>query len=454
MTRDSVAVIVLAAGQGTRMKSDYPKVMHRLAGRPMLAHVLESATRLAPDRVVAVIGPNMDDVAAVAAPHPTVVQAERLGTGHAVQQARAELEDFSGDVLIVYGDTPFLTPETMRAMVNKRRAEPGPAVVVLGFTPDDPAEYGRLVAGDDGSLDAIVEFKDASPDERAIRLCNSGVMAVDGKVLFELLDQVDNANAKGEYYLTDIVAAARARGLDCAFVEGAEDELMGINSRRDLARAESIIQDTMREWAMDNGTTLTQPESVFFSIDTRLGRDVVVGPCVVFGPGVVVEDDVEILGFCHFEHCLVKQGARVGPYARLRPGAEIGREAHIGNFVEVKKSVVEDGAKVNHLSYIGDGRVGAGANIGAGTIFCNYDGFTKNTTIVEAGAFIGSNSALVAPVTIGAGAVVGAGSVITKDVSDDALALARGTQIEMPGWAAKFRERKRAEKQEREKNEG
>ncbi len=444
MTR--TAVVILAAGMGTRMKSDLPKVLHPVAGRPMINHLIDTAAGLDPERVVVVIGPGMDDVARAVAPHPTVVQTERLGTGHAVKCARDALAGFDGDVLVLYGDTPMITRETLERMLKMRRSAPHPAVVVLGFEPEQGGEYGRLVTGEKGALELIVEWRDATPAQRDLRLCNSGVMCVDGGRLFELIDRLGNDNAKGEYYLTDIVALARFEGLHCGYVEGDADELVGVNSRVELAQAEAILQQRLRLRAMENGATLIDPSSVFLSWDTRIGRDVVIGPNVFFGPGVGVGDRVEIRAFSHIEGASVADGATVGPFARLRPEAEIGAGAHIGNFVEVKKATVEAGAKVNHLTYVGDARVGAGANIGAGTITCNYDGFTKSFTDIGANAFIGSNSALVAPVRIGDGAVVGAGSVITRDVAPGALAVARGNQMELPGWVEKFRERKRAEK--------
>ena len=441
-----LAVIVLAAGMGTRMKSDLPKVMHPLAGRPMIQHLMETVSGLDPDKVVVVVGPGMDTVAQAVAPAQTVVQTERLGTGHAVMQARDLLKDFHGDVLVLYGDTPLITKDTLQRMLAERRnADKNPAVVVLGFKPVDPGHYGRLVVGAEG-LKAIVEFKDANHDQREIPLCNSGVMAFDGACLWDRLARIGNDNAKGEYYLTDVVGLARGDGANCSFVLGDEQELLGVNSRAELAGAEAIIQGELRRAAMDDGATLIDPASVWFSWDTQLGRDVMVWPHVVFGPGVTIGDHVVIKGFCHFEGCTIADGADVGPYARLRPGAEIGAAAHIGNFVEVKKSVIEAGAKVNHLSYIGDAQVGADANVGAGTITCNYDGFTKSCTEIGAGAFIGSNSSLVAPVKVGARAMIGAGSVITKDVSDGALAVGRGAQMEVAGWADRFRAAKAAEK--------
>ena len=438
MASQKLAVILLAAGMGTRMKSALPKVMHPIAGRPMIAHLLDTVSGLNPDRMVVVIGPEMEAISRTVAPVPTVVQAERLGTGHAVAQAREALADFDGDVLVLYGDTPLITRGTLERLLAERRGPRNPAVVVLGFKPDDPGHYGRLVVGAEG-LKAIVEYRDANHEQREIHLCNSGVLAMDGKRLWSLIDRIDNKNAKGEYYLTDVVALARSAGANCSHVEGAPMELLGVNSRSEQAVAEAVVQKQLRERAMEAGATLIDPESVWFAWDTTLGKDVTVWPHVVFGPGVTIGDNVEIKGFCHFEGCTVADGAILGPYARLRPGAEIGEAAHIGNFVEIKKATIEAGAKVNHLTYIGDARVGAGANVGAGTITCNYDGFHKSFTDIGKGAFIGSNTALVAPVKIGDFAVIGAGSVITKEVTPGALAVARGSQMELPGWAERFR---------------
>ncbi|CAA7617818.1 fused N-acetyl glucosamine-1-phosphate uridyltransferase; glucosamine-1-phosphate acetyl transferase [Magnetospirillum sp. LM-5] len=427
------------------MKSDLPKVMHPLAGRPMIRHLIETVQGLSPEKVVVVVGPGMDCVAEEVAPLTTAVQTDRLGTGHAVAQAKAALGEFDGDVLVVFGDTPLITRDTLKRMLAERRGPKQPAVVVLGFKPADPGHYGRLVVGAEG-LKAIVEWKDGNEEQRAIPLCNSGVMAVDGKRLWRLVERLSNDNAKGEYYLTDVVALARGDGASCAFVLGEPEELLGVNSRVELAGAEAIVQRRLRLAAMDNGATLIEPETVWFSWDTKLGRDVVVWPNVVFGKKVSVGDGVTIKGFCHFEGCTIGDGVEIGPFARLRPGAEIEDDAHIGNFVEVKKAKVEKGAKVNHLAYIGDARVGAGANVGAGTITCNYDGFDKSFTDIGAGSFIGSNSSLVAPITVGDGAIVGAGSVVTRDVTPGALAVARGNQMELAGWADRFRERKKAEK--------
>ncbi len=439
------AAIVLAAGIGSRMKSALPKVMHAIAGRPMIGHVLTTLADVGIAPVVVVVGPDMDNLSKTVAPHRTVVQTDRLGTGHAVLQAKDALAAHQGDILVLYGDVPFISPETLRRMRAARDAAVMPAVVVLGFSPKEPGAYGRLVVEKNG-LERIVEAKDATRGELAIGLCNSGLMLVDAKQLWDLLSQVTNENAQREYYLTDIVGLARKKGLTCAVVEGGEEELMGVNSRAELAQAEAVFQERMRRRAMDNGATLTAPETVFFSADTEIGRDVEIGPFVVFGPGVKVADNVTIKGFCHFEGAHLAPGAVVGPYARLRPGAEVGEDAHVGNFVEIKNAKLEKGAKVNHLSYVGDARVGAKANVGAGTITANYNGFSKSKTDIGAGASIGSNSVLVAPVKIGDGAMTGAGAVVTKDVPADALAVNTSRQDVREGFAAKYRTLKQAEK--------
>lgn len=443
-----IAAIVLAAGKGVRMKSALPKVLHPVAGRPMIAHVMDRLRDLAPERMAVVIGPDMAEVARAVRPAATVVQDRPLGTAHAAACAREAMAGFRGDVLIVFGDTPLLSTATLEAALAARRGGGAPAVAALGFTPADPAGYGRMVLGRDGSLEAIVEDRDASPGQRAIGLCNAGVMAVAGEHLFGLLAAVEAtgaANAAGEYYLTDIVAAARARGLACAAVEAADgDDVRGVNTRAELAAAEAIMQARLRRAAMAGGATLPDPDTVYFSYDTELGRDVTVGPQVVFGGGVTVGDGAEIRAFSHIDGAEIEAGAVVGPFARLRPGTRIGRGAQVGNFVEVKAAEIEAGAKANHLSYIGDARVGEGANVGAGAITCNYDGFAKSRTEIGAGAFIGSNASLVAPLSVGAGAIVGAGSVITADVPADALAVERNGQRVKPGWAAAYRSRKRA----------
>ncbi len=442
------AAVVLAAGKGTRMASARPKVLHEIAGRAMVGHVLDRLAEIALDRCVVVVGSGADEVCEAVAPTPTVFQDPPLGTAHAVLAARPYLTGFDGGVLILFGDTPLLTAETMTRMLAALHAPANPAVVVLGFRPDDPAGYGRLVTGPDGALEAIVEHREATGAQREIGLCNAGIMAVDGRRLLLLLEAIDNANAKGEYYLTDIVAVARGRGHACAVctIEDAA-EVMGINARTELATAEAVLQRRLRAKAMAGGATLIDPDSVFLSFDTVLGRDVRVGPQVFFGPGVTVGDRVEINAFCHLEGAAIDDDAIVGPFARLRPGAKIGPEVKIGNFVEIKAATLEHGAKVNHLSYIGDTDVGAKANLGAGTITCNYDGFFKTHTEIGAGAFIGSNTSLVAPVTIGPGAITGAGSVITRDVPADALAVERAGQTVKDGWAESFRRRRQAEKE-------
>ena len=427
------------------MKSSLHKVLHPVAGRPMLLHLLESAAALSPERQVVVVGAGRDQVErAVAGTGVRVaVQDQQLGTGHAVAQAHDALAGFAGDVLILYGDVPLGRAETRRAMLDRLNRGDEPRAVVLGFRPDDAAAYGRIIADGPGIIEKMVEYKDASEAERAVTLCNSGLMAVRSTDLFVLLDRIGNDNAAGEYYLPDIVMLP---GGASAVIETQAWEVAGVNSRVELAGVEALWQARRRVEAMREGVTLVAPDTVFFAHDTRLGRDVVVGPHVVFGPGVTVADDVTIHAFSHLEGSAVASGAEIGPYARLRPGAEIGAKAKVGNFVEIKKATLGEGAKANHLSYIGDASVGAGANIGAGTITCNYDGFFKYRTEIGAGAFIGSNSALVAPASIGEGAIVAAGSVVTRPVEADSLCLVRPEQVGKVGWAARFRERMRAKK--------
>ncbi|KJE36376.1 bifunctional N-acetylglucosamine-1-phosphate uridyltransferase/glucosamine-1-phosphate acetyltransferase [Thalassospira sp. HJ] len=437
-----LSVVVLAAGMGTRMKSALPKVMHKVAGKPMVGHVIDTAAHLNATKTMVVVGPDMPDLIKAVAPHPTFEQTDRLGTAHAVLAARDGLSGLRGNVLVLYADSPLFTAETLARLVAARE-ENDHAVAVLGFRPEDPTGYGRLVTDQNGNLTAIVEDKECDDAQRQINFCNSGVMCFKAEDMIATLEAIDNANAKGEYYLTDAVAVAQKNGQSCVAVEVDEAETLGVNSRTQLAVAEAIVQNRLREAAMAEGATLVDPSSVFLSADTKLGRDVIVEPNVVFGPGVTVGDNVVIKAFSHLESCVIGEGADIGPYARLRPGAEIGAGARVGNFVEIKKAVVEDGAKVNHLSYIGDARVGAKANIGAGTITCNYDGFRKQHTDIGAGAFIGSNSSLVAPVEIGDGAIVGAGSTVTGKVEADALTLTRAERIEKKGWAAKFREKMR-----------
>jgi bifunctional UDP-N-acetylglucosamine pyrophosphorylase/glucosamine-1-phosphate N-acetyltransferase len=441
MPRRPLLVVILAAGQGTRMKSAVPKVLHAVGGRSMLGHVLSTALELQPQSLAVVIGPGMEAVRAevvAQAPRASVwVQAEQRGTADAVLAAHKELSSHSGDVLVVYGDTPLLTAATLNRLLQA--LDDGLGVAVLGFEAADPSGYGRLKTDEEGGLAAIREEKDASPEERAIGLCNSGVMAFRQDDLVGLLARIDNANAKGEYYLTDAVAIVRKSGARAGIVTCSEDEVLGVNSRDQLAAAEAIFQARARLRAMQEGATLIAPETVWLSWDTRIGRDVVIEPNVFLGPGVTIDDGAEIKANCYIERSHIGEGARVGPFARLRPGADVGPDARVGNFVELKNTKLGPGAKANHLSYIGDANVGAKSNIGAGTIFCNYDGFNKHRTELGEGVFVGSNSSLVAPLKIGAGAYIGSGSVITRDVPADALALERTKQEVRPGWAAKFR---------------
>lgn len=434
-----LAAIVLAAGKGTRMKSDRHKVLHPVAGRPMIEHLLAELATLAPARTVVVVGQGRDQLEAqLGARAEVAVQEPQLGTGHAVAQAEAQLAGFAGDVLVLYGDVPFVRAKTMRAMVARLHGEGTPAAVVLGFEPEDPLQYGRVIATD-GMIARMVEYKDADEAERAARLCNSGLLAARAEDLFPLLARVGNDNAQGEYYLPDIVNIAIADGRGCAVVTTDDpDEVAGINSRSELAAAERRWQDARRERAMAEGASLAAPETVFFSWDTQVGRDVAIGPNVVFGPGVSVADGVTIHAFCHLEGARLASGTEVGPFARLRPGAVLEEGAKVGNFVEMKKAVLGPGAKANHLTYLGDATVGAGANIGAGTITCNYDGYFKHQTVIGERAFIGSNSALIAPVNIGADAIVGAGSAVSRDVGDGELRMVRAEQLVKPGWADRF----------------
>ena len=446
-----IAVVILAAGKGTRMNSDLPKVLHPIAGAPMLHHAMRAALSLNPARLAVVVGPGAGAVATAAhelAPGAAICeQAERLGTGHAVRMADAALADFTGDVFVLYGDTPFISAETLAAMVSARAD--GADLVALGFDAAQPGGYGRMVTGPGDTLERIVEAKDASEQELAIRTCNSGVMVADSTTLFGLLAQVGNDNAKGEYYLTDVIGQARAQGLSARVVRCDEAETLGINDRVQLAQAEAAFQTRARNAAMLGGVTMTAPETVFLAWDTQLGRDVTIGPNVVFGPGVEVADGARIRAFSHLEACRVGPGAIIGPFARLRPGAEIGADAHIGNFVEIKNARIGQGAKANHLAYVGDATVGARANLGAGTITCNYDGFTKHLTEIGEGAFIGVNTALIAPVSIGDKAYVGTGTVVTRDVPEDALATSRTPQTNREGFAPRLREKMRTRAQNR-----
>ncbi|HYI40590.1 MAG TPA: bifunctional UDP-N-acetylglucosamine diphosphorylase/glucosamine-1-phosphate N-acetyltransferase GlmU [Allosphingosinicella sp.] len=435
-----LAAVILAAGKGTRMKSDLHKVLHPIAGRPMIEHLLDSVETLGAERVVVVVGDRREQLEkALSGRVEFAVQEPQLGTGHAVLQAKEALAGFEGDVLLLSGDVPFIRPATMRSMLDALHGAADPAAVVLGFRPPDAAAYGRVVAGPDGRVARIVELRDATDEERAIGLCNSNLFAVRSGDLWKLLEGLGNENSQKEYYLTDIVAIGAAAGRSTLLIEGEAAEAIGPNSRSEFALAEAAWQSRRRFEAMAEGATLIAPDTVWFAFDTKLGRDVTIEPDVFFGPGVSIADGVRIRAFSHIEGATIAAGAEIGPYARLRAGTVIGEKAKIGNFVETKKAILGPGAKASHLTYLGDAEVGAGANVGAGTITCNYDGYFKYGTVIGEGAFIGSNSALVAPVRIGAGAIVGAGSVVTRDVEADALALARGAQEAKPGWAARFR---------------
>ncbi|MFT4151392.1 MAG: bifunctional UDP-N-acetylglucosamine diphosphorylase/glucosamine-1-phosphate N-acetyltransferase GlmU [Paracoccaceae bacterium] len=440
----NVSLIVLAAGMGTRMNSDQPKVLHPLGGVPLLHHALAAGRALEPERVVVVTGHGADAVARAVHDFDedalTVVQEQQLGTAHAVAQAAPLLSDARGEAIVLYGDTPFIRAETLQAMLAARTKH---GVVVLGFHAADPGRYGRLIVEGD-ALTRIVEWKDATEDQRAITLCNSGVVCADAQLLFSLVAEVGNDNAAGEYYLTDIVELARARGLSAGVVICDEAETLGVNTRAQLAEAEAAFQARARAEAMENGVTLTAPGTVWFALDTVVGRDAVIGPSVIFGPGVTIESGAEIKGFCHLEGCHVSRGATVGPFARLRPGAELAEDVHVGNFVEIKNTILDEGVKVGHLTYLGDAHVGEGTNIGAGTITCNYDGVMKHRTTIGKRAFIGSDTMLVAPVTVGDEALTGSGSVITEDVPAGAIAIGRARQVVKPGLAVKLMDRLRA----------
>ena len=439
LTPAASTAVLLAAGLGTRMKSQHPKAMHRIAGRTMLRHLIGACEGVF-DRLVVVVGPGMEALAREAAPHPVVVQHERLGTAHAALQAAGEFGD--GDVAVLYADNPLIRPDTLRRLLDRRRRRGegwDAGLVLLAMRPPEPGRYGRVI-GRDGAVERVVEWADASEAERGIGLCNAGVFCADAADLARWLHAVRPSPAKGEYYLTECVALARAEGVPVAAVEAPYDEVRGINSRAELAEAEAVVQRWLRAAAMEGGATLTAPDTVFLSADTRLAPDVVVGPHVVIGPGVSVESGAELRAFSHLEGCRVGPGAVIGPYARLRPGTSVEEDAHVGNFVELKATRLGAGAKANHLAYLGDAEVGAGSNIGAGTITCNYDGYAKHRTTIGAHAFIGSDAVLVAPVTVGEGALVAAGSVVTRDVAPDAMAFGRAEQVDKPGRAARFRE--------------
>ena len=446
-----VSLIILAAGQGTRMNSDLPKVLHRVAAAPLLHHAMAAGRTLEPARTVVVVGHGAEEVAKAALGYDdtaeVVVQAEQLGTGHAVAQAAPLLADAPGEAIVLYGDTPFIGADTLRTMLAARARQD---VVVLGFHARDPGRYGRLIVQGD-SLLAIREYKDASDQERTITLCNSGVICASAETLFRLVAKLGADNAAGEYYLTDVVELARAEGLSAGVVICDETETLGVNTRAQLAEAERGFQIRARAAALEEGVTLTAPETVFFALDTVIGRDAVIGPNVIFGPGVTIESGAWIKGFCHLEGCHVSRGADVGPFARLRPGAELAEDVHVGNFVEIKNAILDEGVKVGHLSYIGDADVGEHTNIGAGTVTCNYDGVMKHRTRIGKRAFIGSDTMLVAPVTLGDGVLTGSGSVITEDVPAGALALARARQVNKPGLATRLMDRLRAVKAAKQK---
>ena len=450
----ATALIVLAAGKGTRMKSDLPKVLHPIAAAPMLAHAMRAGAALDPDRVIVVAGHGAEAVGKAAVdfdPRSQVVlQTEQLGTAHAVAQAAPALDGFSGDAVVLYGDTPFVTPDTLTRMAEARTSSD---IVVLGFEAADPGRYGRLImAGTE--LERIVEYKDALDQERAVSFCNSGIIMADAAQLMDLMSRVTNDNAAGEYYLTDIVALARADGLSATAIACDESETLGINSRSELAAAEAAFQSRARHDALENGTTLVAPETVFFALDTVIGRDTVIEQNVVFGLGVTVETGAHIRAFSHIEDAHIARGAVVGPFARMRGGTELSENVKIGNFVELKNAQLEEGVKVNHLSYVGDTHIGQGTNVGAGTITCNYDGVLKHRTTVGERVFIGSNTMLVAPVSVGDEAMTASGSVITKDVEPGALAIARGQQVNKPGLARKMMTMLRAKKKKREQETG
>lgn len=441
-----IAAVILAAGKGTRMKSDTHKVLHPIAGRPMLMHLMASVDELEPAKKVVIVGDKADQLEkALAGSADLAVQEPQLGTGHAVQQAEGALTGFDGDVLVLYGDVPFVPAATMRAMIDRLNAPDAPAVVVLAFEPDDAQQYGRVITDGD-RVTRMVEHKDATPEERAVRLCNSGLMAAKSADLFALLSRVTDDNAAKEYYLVDIVNIANADGRHCAVVVTDPYDVAGINSRGELAAMEGEWQARRRAQAMADGASLIAPETVWFAWDTRLGRDVLVEPNVFFGPGVTVADGVKIRANSHIEGAVIGAGCEVGPFARLRPGAVMEEKAKVGNFVEMKKAVLGKGAKANHLTYLGDAIVGAGANIGAGTITCNYDGYFKYQTVIGENAFIGSNSALIAPVTIGRDAIVAAGSAVSRDVGDGDLRMVRAEQLIKPGWADRFHDTMRKKK--------
>jgi bifunctional UDP-N-acetylglucosamine pyrophosphorylase/glucosamine-1-phosphate N-acetyltransferase len=438
--------IILAGGKGARMKSDIPKPLHKIAGRPMVSHVIAAAEALSPDKIVIVIGPQMEQLAEAVKPYPTALQQLPNGTGGAALAAKEHFKDFDGDIIILFSDTPLVTTATLQRMLDIRRQFPSIGLTFSGMQVTTANTYGRMVLDEDGTLKKIVEFKDATDKEKSITLCNGGIVCADGAQLFKWLNQVGNDNAQNEYYLTDLPAIARKDNRQTHVVEVSAEEMSGINSRMELARLEKMAQVRLREKHMLGGATLTDPDTTYFSYDTVVGHDVIIGPNVFFGPGVTIGNNVEILANSHIEGAVVEEGASIGPFARLRPGSRIGKEAKVGNFVETKNTHLAAGAKASHLSYLGDAEVGENANIGAGTITCNYDGFMKHKTKIGKEAFIGSNTALVAPVTVGNGAIIGAGSTISKDVPANALGITRAPQINKDDWAPEFRQKKIKEK--------
>ena len=452
MIKVKPAFVVLAAGLGTRMKSNLPKVLHPVAGRPMIGYILDRLKKFESQQTLVIVPPDVPNIVDYVTPMKTVEQTAPLGTGHALLAARDNLKDFDGDVLVVFGDTPLLTKKTIESLLTARRQRIDPAVVVLGFRPSNPGEYGRLVLDSEGELEKVVEFSEASEAQKEIKLCNAGIMAFDGKRLVSLLDALNNDNSKEEYFLTDIVGIARQKRWICSYVKTENPkEVMGINTLRELAEVEAEMQHRLRMKAMDDGVSLIDPDTVWFSYDTKIGKNVTIGQNVVFGFGVTIGDNVEIKAFSHLEGAVIADRAIIGPFARLRPGTVIGKEVRVGNFVEIKAARLEAGVKASHLSYIGDSRVGAGTNIGAGVVTCNYDGFNKHVTEIGADVFIGTNTALIAPVKIGKGAFIGAGSVITKDVVENSLAVSRAPQKENAGWALKYRMRKLAKTKKTQK---
>jgi len=437
-----LACIILAAGQGTRMLSDKAKVLHEIAGFPMITHVINACRAINPEKIIVTIAPDMNEVKEIAQPYHCVVQEKQLGTGDAVKSSISELEGFNGDVLVVFGDTPLLTGESLDNMVKFKSAT-NVDLVVSGFVPNGNHKYGRIIHDEDGKyVKAIIEDADANEEQKEIRICNGGLMLFGANILPKLLSDLKSNNAQEEYYLTDCVALANSKGLKVAAAHLSQEDVRGVNTRVQLAEVESIMQMRLRAKHMLNGVTMHDPMSVYLCLDTKIEKDVTIEPNVVFGRNVEIKSGALIRAFSHIEGAIVEENAQIGPYARLRPDAKIGKSARIGNFVEIKKSVISDGAKINHLSYIGDAFVGEKTNIGAGTITCNYDGYIKSKTTIGSNAFIGSNTIMIAPVSVGDGAITAAGSIITKDVCKDSLAVSRSSQKSYDNWAKKFRQKK------------